>query len=125
DEETFRAADPLPTCPFCGELARPNVLMLGDARWIPDRMDRQHEAMNRWLESVRTAGARFAILEFGAGTAIPSVRALSEATAEYLDATLTRINPRESEVPSGQISLPLGAAEAVKRIQAALDLTTG
>ncbi|HRI14246.1 MAG TPA: Sir2 family NAD-dependent protein deacetylase, partial [Verrucomicrobiota bacterium] len=39
DEETFRAADPLPTCPFCGELARPNVLMFGDARWIPERAD--------------------------------------------------------------------------------------
>ena len=30
DEESFRASEPLPRCPECGALARPNVLMFGD-----------------------------------------------------------------------------------------------
>ena len=30
DPETFRARRPLPSCPACGGLARPNVLMFGD-----------------------------------------------------------------------------------------------
>src|SRR5438270_3266667 len=30
EEATLRAREPLPTCPSCGALARPNILMFGD-----------------------------------------------------------------------------------------------
>src|SRR5262249_43215679 len=33
DEATFRAPGPLPSCPGCGALARPNILMFGDLDW--------------------------------------------------------------------------------------------
>ena len=33
DEETMRAIEPLPACPGCGALARPNILMFGDGVW--------------------------------------------------------------------------------------------
>jgi len=42
DEEEFRALPPLPLCPRCRALARPNVLMFGDGNWIPDRTESQH-----------------------------------------------------------------------------------
>jgi len=35
DPATMRARPPLPTCPRCGALARPNILMFGDGDWDP------------------------------------------------------------------------------------------
>jgi hypothetical protein len=39
-----------------------------------------------------------------------------EDLAERFEGTLVRINPREPEVPDGQIALPLGALEALRAI---------
>ncbi len=39
DEETMRAIEPLPECPNCGALARPNILMFGDGDWDDSRTD--------------------------------------------------------------------------------------
>jgi hypothetical protein len=55
------------------------------------------------------------IIECGAGTAVPTVRLFSESAAERWG-TLIRINPSEPEVPDGQIGIPLGALEALERI---------
>lgn len=41
DESTFRAKEPLPKCPKCGALARPNVLMFGDDGWLSERQEKQ------------------------------------------------------------------------------------
>src|SRR5215472_17156370 len=41
DDSTFRARDPLPRCPHCTALARPNVLMFGDWSWISQRTEGQ------------------------------------------------------------------------------------
>lgn len=117
DEEAFQARDPLPLCPQCGGLARPNVLMFGDWHWNVGRAQAQGQRMRAWLDGVRTAGHAVAVIEIGAGTAVPTVRYLSEDVASAPSATLVRINPREPRVPAERhVSLPLGAAEAVDRI---------
>ncbi len=36
DPERYVAIGELPNCPDCGELARPNILMFGDAEWLFD-----------------------------------------------------------------------------------------
>ena len=33
DEDTLRALEPLPQCPHCKAMARPNILMFGDGEW--------------------------------------------------------------------------------------------
>jgi NAD-dependent SIR2 family protein deacetylase len=114
DAATFRARPPLPTCPRCNALARPSILMFGDADWDPARYDLQRRRLNSWLSSI--AGARLAILEFGAGTAVPTVRWFCERLASNTGGTLIRVNPRESEVPAGHLSLPLGALAALRAI---------
>jgi NAD-dependent SIR2 family protein deacetylase len=121
DEATFRAARPLPACPACGGLARPNILMFGDGGWDSDATDRQETAMRRWLAGVRARGGRLAIVECGAGSAVPTVRFTSERIAANLGpaATLVRVNLREPEAPPGAIALALGAREALERIEAA------
>ena len=114
DDGTMRAVSPLPTCPECGALARPNVLMFNDWNWLPHRMSDQERRFASWLETL--GGARLVIIEIGAGSAVPTVRFTSERLASRTDATLIRINPREPQVPSGQIGVPLGALEALQTI---------
>src|SRR5947208_8380783 len=114
DETTMRAVPPLPTCPACGALARPNVLMFGDAEWDEGRSWRQEVRFNRWRDGL--AGARLVVIECGAGTAIPSVRRLCEYVAEQFSGTLVRINVREPQVPHGHLGLPMGALEALRAI---------
>jgi NAD-dependent SIR2 family protein deacetylase len=117
DEEAFQARDPLPLCPDCGGLARPNILMFGDWHWNVERAQRQGRQLRCWLGDVRRAGHAIAVIEIGAGTAVPTVRYFSEEVAGAPTATLVRINPHEPRVPGDRhVSLPLGAAEAVGRI---------
>lgn len=119
DEAAMRATPPLPACPKCGALARPNLLMFGDYDWDSTRYDAQRDRMNAWLAGVRaTAGARIVVVECGAGTAIPTVRQLGERVSRMTDATLVRINVREPEVPKGQIGISAGALAALSAIDA-------
>lgn len=119
DPETFRAKPPLPTCATCGSLLRPNILMFGDWSWDSTRSGEQRQRLTRWLETVR--GGKLAIIECGAGTAIPSVRRFCEFTAADQRGTLIRINVREPQVPPGGINLPLKALEALKGISEELE----
>ncbi len=114
DETTFRASAPLPACPACGELARPALLMFNDGAWVSRRSDVQSAAFSTWLDSRDLRGT--AVIECGAGSAVPTVRRCSESLARA-GATLIRINPRESQGPEGTISLPMGAADALFAIE--------
>jgi NAD-dependent SIR2 family protein deacetylase len=115
DEKTMRARPPLPSCPRCRALARPNILMFGDAGWDHTRTEDQTRALAGWKRGL--GRARLVIIECGAGQAIPSVRWTCEDFAAERDGTLIRINPREAEVESERhISLPMGAADALEAI---------
>jgi NAD-dependent SIR2 family protein deacetylase len=118
DETTFRAAEPLPACPRCGALARPNILMFGDLDCDGTRSGIQYKRLNDWMRSL--GRARLALVECGAGTAVPTIRRFSEQTANETRGTLIRINPREPAVPAGQIALPLGSLAALRAIDAHL-----
>ena len=85
--------------------------MFGDWAWVPDRSSAQERRFESWLERAGPAG--LVIVEIGAGSAVPTVRMLSERTAAHLDATLIRINPREPQVPHGHVGLATSAMEAL------------
>jgi NAD-dependent SIR2 family protein deacetylase len=110
DEQTIRAAPPLPCCRRCGGLARPNILMFGDWDWRSQRSDEQALRYEEW--NGRQRDSKLAVIELGAGLAVPTVRYECQRRA----GRLIRINPRDSRVPDGQISLPLGALDALRRI---------
>jgi NAD-dependent SIR2 family protein deacetylase len=109
DAKTMRARPPLPACPFCGRLARPNVLMFGDWNWQPQRGQEQARRFRDWLETL--ADCSLAIVECGAGTAVPSVRRMSERLLSRPGTRLVRINPGEAGVPQGQTGLAGAALE--------------
>ena len=112
DEETIRATSSLPPCKNCDSIARPNILMFGDWDWIPDRTHFQERRYVDWMNSVDDQ--QLAIIEFGSGLGVPTVRHECESHR----GTLIRINPRESQVPTGGIPLAIGALAAIKRIEA-------
>jgi NAD-dependent SIR2 family protein deacetylase len=114
DSETMRAVPPLPACPNCGATTRPNILMFGDWGWDSSHSDTQQRGLKSWLSSI--VGAPLVVVECGAGTAIPTVRHTCEDVAYRYQGKLIRINPREPEVPTGQISLPMGALDALKAL---------
>ena len=117
DEGTIRAADPLPRHPTSGALLRPNILMFGDPHWLHQRTEAQQDRLDAWAAAL--AGRRLAIIEIGAGTAIPSVRSFCERMRKR-SGTLIRINPREPQGPKGTISLAMGGRAALAAINALL-----
>jgi hypothetical protein len=93
--------------------------MFDDTDWDRSRRTAQLARFYRWMQEL--SGARLVIIECGAGTAIPSVRHQCEQVARDDDAILIRINPREPSVPTGHISLPLGAQGALQAINERLE----
>ncbi|HQO30054.1 MAG TPA: Sir2 family NAD-dependent protein deacetylase, partial [Accumulibacter sp.] len=113
DPGTMRAAGRLPSCPGCGGLARPNILMFGDWGWLSRRSDEQETRQHAWLRGVK----RLVSIEIGAGTHIPTARLLGER----LGNALIRINLNEAHVPAGQgVSLACGGLAGLQAIAAAL-----
>lgn len=113
DETLCRLLNEPPRCPWCGEVARPNILMFGDYGWLDYRLHEQMARFEQWRSQVK----RLLVIEIGAGTSIPTVRHFGEFQASYL----IRINPREADMPPHcrGISLPLSALPALQRIHAA------
>jgi NAD-dependent SIR2 family protein deacetylase len=118
DDDSMRAREPLPACPDCCSLARPNILMFGDGDWDETRAYVQEVRLRQWVQSL--TGARVVVVECGAGTAIPTVRRFCEAMAEQFDGTLVRLNIREPEVPHRQVGLAMGALTGLRAIDALL-----
>ena len=121
DETTMRAREPLPACPRCGALARPNILMFGDLAWDDREIGPRLQRHTEWLRGLRRAGSRLAVIELGAGTAVPTVRRQSELAAASSGA-LVRINVREPEVRHGR---GVGIAAPAAPTLAALDAELG
>ena len=103
--------DPMPLCPHCGGVARPNLCMFEDRRWIAVPSVLQGRRYDRWLEG---RIANLVVLELGAGTAVPNVRRESERL-QGLGATLIRVNPDEPEGPEGTIRVRRGALAFLQR----------
>ena len=97
DEEYCQLINDFPTCPHCGGMARPNILMFGDWHWQSQMQDEKERKLMAWLKQV----SNLAIIELGAGTAVPSVRNFGERLVKHPineSASLLRVNLREPQV---------------------------
>jgi len=117
DETTMRAGE-VPRCPDCGGVARPNILMFNDWSWVPDRSESQHQRLDEFLD--RNATAPLVVVELGAGTAIPSIRALGERLGARPGCVVVRVNPREPAIRAPHLALAAGALAALRAIEAEL-----
>ncbi len=118
DEATMRAAKPIPACPKCGSLARPNILMFGDSAFDGTREAEQRQREAAWLETAREGP--LVVIECGAGTAVPTVRRHSDQLASLPEVTLIRLNLRQPEVPRGHFGFAVGAREGLRQLDARL-----
>ena len=119
DEETGKATR-IPMCRHCQKrIARTNTLMFDDPNFIRTRRDAQDDRYQAFLKSI--VGKRVLIVEIGAGTAVTTIRATSEALArKYADARLIRINPKNCDVNFPHLGLKMGSLDGLTRIDAAL-----
>lgn len=116
DEETGRLQNAPPSCPHCGGLARPNILMFGDMLWVESRSASQAHRLDVWMSRAE----RGVVIELGAGTAIPTVRLAGENSGW----PIIRINPREPKLGDERgVSLPTGALAALEGIAETLNLS--
>jgi len=107
----------LPKCPWCGAIARPNIMMFGDMGWIDRRSKLQEADLRRWGDRA----TRIVVIELGAGTTIPSVRQFSHELVVNHGARLVRINPIEPAVPTQRdVSIAGPALAALQTIEAAI-----
>merc|ERR1712032_815183 len=89
---------PLPLCPSVRKAARPNVLMFSDFSFNSKRIAVQEAAFRHWKSGL-PRDVRLAIVEVGAGKAVPTIRRVAEsATREFSHSTLVRINFDESDI---------------------------
>jgi NAD-dependent SIR2 family protein deacetylase len=113
DEEQCLLTSPLPRCPKCGSVARPNILMFNDWDWIETRAKRQRMRFEAWLLSVE----RLVVIELGAGRAIPTVRNMSERNGPRV----IRINTDEYAIdPKKGVGLQGRALDLLKGLDGTL-----
>lgn len=105
----------MPTCPHCGELLRPNVLLFNDPAYNQIYSNDEEHRLDRWLATCKNVVA----IEIGAGEAVPTVRWFSQ----WRSAALIRINTRDPFVPRiVDVSLPVGGLAGITALHTALGL---
>jgi NAD-dependent SIR2 family protein deacetylase len=117
DRTNCRWLGALPRC-SCGELLRPNVFMFLDGpNWREARYKEQEARMRAWLKTV----TRLAIVEVGAGGAVPTVRMHGEKIAAAQRARMVRINPKLDRVPQpADVGLKIGGKDGLRLIDAVM-----
>ncbi len=119
DETTMRSPN-IPRCPRCKKVSRPNILMFGDWSWLPQRTHEQEKRMQQFMDD--NGNKRIVVIEIGAGSAIPTIRATSERLGwRYPQATVIRINTREPDIKHPHISIASGALEGLENIDRLLN----
>lgn len=117
DMDKFEALT-IPHCKFCEAVARPNILMFGDWSWNGFRSDEQEDRFYTWMQTIKEAKKKLAIIEIGAGTAIPTIRKSGEKFAKKnKNIKLIRINPRDFYVNKYiGFSIPCGAVKGLENL---------
>jgi NAD-dependent SIR2 family protein deacetylase/thioredoxin-like negative regulator of GroEL len=122
DPATLRASAPWPSCPECGAVARPNILLFGDWDWDMARITEQDERLQQWLAS-RAVSGNLVVVECGETPRLPALRAYVRRLVSGLDAPIVRISSKDATVEPGGVGVPLPATEGLERINERIRLT--
>lgn len=109
----------LPKCIYCGDFARPNILMFNDGGWVRNRSEAQKMLQKKWLNSAENS----VIIEIGAGTEIGAVRNFTSQLSVFDGPPIIRINPWDSKTDLKQdLGLPYGALVSLQAIASELGI---
>lgn len=95
-------------------LARPNVYMFRDWTYVFSRSNEQKARYQTFLEE--NQGKKTIVIEIGSGRHVQSIRQKSRQLIKSHQATLIRINPNDSKVKEGHISIAKGGLEALTEL---------
>ncbi|KAL0212519.1 hypothetical protein RCL1_006145 [Eukaryota sp. TZLM3-RCL] len=112
-----------PICNHCRKIARPNVLMWNDEKWVEKEYANENRLF-RYLEAhkSRHQSSKVLIIELGCGNRVPTLRNIStKIFKKYSDSLFIRINPDENLAkilgpPSRCVSFNGGALVVLKKI---------
>ncbi|PSV00596.1 SIR2 family NAD-dependent protein deacylase [Photobacterium kishitanii] len=79
-------------CAHCGKLLRPNVMMFNDYDFSHKKERVQASRYNAFIQDLYEKNIKVAILEIGAGNAIPTMRIESAREAKRFSTNVIRIN---------------------------------
>lgn len=112
DAQTGHWLGELPRCPSCGAVARPNILMFNDSKWVDGRSREQEDRQEAWLHTQ----AAPVVIEIGAGTDVPTVRYFTRAVVRETGGVLIRINPDAVPGDAADVTLAMPALEALRAL---------
>lgn len=113
DYSSMNALDPLPLCPNCGAVARPNIFMFGDTdeSYIWEESQESAKSFREWRE--KNKHKRVVMLEIGVG-AEGLKRHVRQYYREFSSAVLIQVNPEfDSSDSSDALYMQMGAKEAL------------
>jgi hypothetical protein len=93
--------------------------MFGDYSWISKRSAIQEENFDDFLK--HNNNHQMVVIEMGAGSAIPTIRHLSEQLGQSQQVRIIRINPREPQIKAPHFSFSGGSVEILSQIQEAMN----
>ena len=103
-----------PTCPHCGQMARPNIYMFRDNTFLFDRDNEQKQKFNQFLD--RNYGKSIVVFEIGSGPHVQSIRKNTRMLGLKYNAKIVRINPKDYKIKAPHIGIDMGALEALTQI---------
>ncbi len=118
DETTMRSRA-TPMCPKCRRVARPNILMFGDYAWLHHRSALQEDHFDHFLGQHQNTAV--VVIEIGAGTAVPTIRNLTERLGRQPETRVLRVNPREPQIRGNHFSFAGGAVAILSALHEALN----
>jgi len=101
DADNFMLKGPLPRCPFCGAVARPNVYFFGDSEesYVSEGSQATAEQFSSWIAERKNTA--LLMLEIGCGLGAPGLRHRAEQyLADCPKSLLIRINDSAAMGPS-------------------------
>lgn len=106
-----------PSCPDCDGLARPNIMMFYDQGFDNEETEAQAARFNTFMHKYDKGDHTIAIIEFGAGEGVPTIRMMGEYIQKnVIGATLIRVNPMDVDAPDGTVTVQVGALEAINNL---------
>jgi len=119
---TLAKMETVPKCPDCHSLLRPNVDMWADTQFNDKIVQQEKLQFEAHLKRLASEQATFAVVELGAGTAVPEIREVSETLVRSSngDGFLIRINNDENDatLPVGVdgVTIPLDVVPALQHL---------